>query len=90
LTIRCLPGCQVWLGSESLGVSPVVDQPVPPGQHRVVVHRSVVGSKVLKLHLAPGERASYEVLMQQPAPAAASSNGSPPVAASAESPDAPP
>ncbi|MBW2458792.1 MAG: serine/threonine protein kinase [Deltaproteobacteria bacterium] len=90
LTIRCLPGCLVWLGSESLGESPVVDLPVPPGRHRVVVYRSVVGSKVLKLNLAPGERASYEVLMQQPAPSAASSNGSTPVSASAKAPGAPP
>ncbi len=90
LTIRCLPGCLVWLGSDSLGESPVVDLPLPPGKHRVVVHRSVVGSKVLMLNLAPGERASYEVLMQQPALSAPSGSGATPVSASAEALGAPP
>ncbi len=90
LTIRCLPTCLVWLESESLGQSPLVDHPVPPGRHRVVVYRSVVGSKVLMLNLAPGERASYEVLMQQPARTAPSGSGSTPVSTSAKAPGASP
>ncbi len=67
LTILCRPGCQVWLGRESLGESPVIDQPLPPGRHRVVVYRAPLGSKVLKLDLEPGEHASYEVWMRRPA-----------------------
>jgi len=67
LSIQCWPGCQVWLGSESLGESPVIDKPLPPGKHRVVVYRAPVGSKVLKLDLEPGEHASYEVTMRRPA-----------------------
>ena len=87
LTIRCRPGCQVWLGRESLGESPVIDQPLPPGRHRVVVYRAPLGSKVLKLDLEPGERASYEVWMRLPAGAAQPSAGTAPTSpASANAP----
>jgi len=87
LTIRCRPGCQVWLGRESLGQSPVVDKPLPPGKHRVVVYRSPVGSKVLKIDLEPGERASYEVTMRHPAPRTPPTvNDDPPTGSSAETP----
>ncbi|MBW2457127.1 MAG: protein kinase [Deltaproteobacteria bacterium] len=86
LTILCRPGCQVWLGRESLGESPVLDKPLPPGKHRVVVYRAPVGSKVLKLDLEPGERASYEVTMRRPATSGPFATGG----ARTSTPDAPP
>ena len=79
LTILCRPGCQVWLGRESLGESPVIDKPLPPGKHRVVVYRSPGGSKVLKLDLEPGERASYDVTMRRPATTGPFATGAEPI-----------
>ena len=69
LTVRCTPGCGVWIGRKPLGLSPVVDAPVPPGKHRVVVYRDKVGSKVLKVDIEPGERVSYDISMSEGAPA---------------------
>jgi hypothetical protein len=60
----------VWIDKLSLGNSPIDKAVVPIGPSRVVVYRSSIGSKVLKIDLQPGEHASYEVLMKDaPTPA---------------------
>jgi hypothetical protein len=68
LSVRCRPSCRVWVGKETLGLSPVIDAPLPPGKHRVVVYRAGFGSKILMVDLLPGQRASYDVTMIQPVP----------------------
>jgi serine/threonine-protein kinase len=66
LTVHCRPVCQVWVGNQALGLSPIDRAPVPSGRHRVVVYRDPVGSKVLMVDLEPGEHESYDVTMRDP------------------------
>ncbi len=56
LTIICKPFCDdVRRGGESLGPSPIVKSPVPPGQHRVVLVRAGSPDKVISVLVASGE-----------------------------------
>lgn len=56
LTIICKPFCDdVRRGAESLGPSPVVKAPVPPGQHRITLVRAGSPDKIISVLVSTGE-----------------------------------
>jgi serine/threonine protein kinase len=56
LTIICKPFCDdVLRGGQSLGPSPVVKSPVPPGQHRITLKRAGSPDKIISVLVSSGE-----------------------------------
>ncbi len=64
LTVVCSPFCDnVVAGGRSLGPSPVVHVPLPPGQYRVVLRRSGGSTKVIPAVIVSGKTTSHRVSM---------------------------
>jgi len=65
LTIICKPFCDdVRRGSESLGPSPVVKAPVPPGQHRITLTRAGGPDKIISVLVSSGEVRKETIAMK--------------------------
>ena len=65
LTVNCSPACDsVVAGGRSLGPSPVINQPMPAGQHRVTLKRSGVASKTVVVDIKVGQLTSQRVSMK--------------------------
>jgi serine/threonine-protein kinase len=64
LTVVCNPFCDsVTAGGRSLGPSPVVNVPLPPGQYSVVLRRTGGSTKVIPAVIVSGKTTSQRVSM---------------------------
>jgi hypothetical protein len=64
LTVFCKPACdRVVAAGRSLGASPVVNHPLPPGQHRLTLRHGSV-TKTLSIIVESGELVSRRVTMK--------------------------
>jgi len=65
LTLVCDPACDDILDAgRSLGPSPVVHQPVAPGDHRLMLRRDGVAPKFVSVHVAPGKLTGQRMSMK--------------------------
>jgi hypothetical protein len=65
LTIVCNPFCdEIMDGARALGPSPILRQPVTPGEHRLTLRRKGIAPKHVSIVIRPGESTASRVRMK--------------------------